>query len=139
MKGSRRLQHHAKQNEGNAEVEGEIDFATLAKDEEGKDDGIAGLQIVGQVDGEGREPFQGLNLEQIHAHRAEQRVAEHQPQVGALRNDDYGLLTGEEQQINGDDGRHNDQSARHLVHQHRAAPNAHADLLVADGIQGTNG
>ena len=48
-----------------------------------------------------------------------------------------GLLAGEEQQIEGDDGRHGDQSSRHLVHQHRAAAHPHADFLVADGINGT--
>ena len=54
---SNRLQKDAEQNESNAEVEGEIDLATFAKDEEGKGDGVTGFEIISQVDGEGREAF----------------------------------------------------------------------------------
>ena len=102
------MQQDAQEDEGDAEVEGEIDLAAFAKDEEGKDNGVAGLEVIGKVDGEGRQALERLNLEQIHANRAEQRVAEHKPQISATWNDHNGLLTGEEPQIDGDDGRDND-------------------------------
>ena len=51
------LQKHADEDESNAEIEGEVYFTSFAKDEEGEDDGVAGLEVVGQVDGKGREAF----------------------------------------------------------------------------------
>ena len=56
--GLHRLEEDAEQDEGNAEVEGEVDFTTHAKDEEGEDDGVAGFKIIRQIDGEGREVLQ---------------------------------------------------------------------------------
>ena len=38
-----RLEEDAQQDEGNAEVEREVDFTTFAKDEEGQNDSIAGF------------------------------------------------------------------------------------------------
>ena len=134
-----RLQEDAEEDEGDAEVEGEVDLAALAEDEEGEDDGIAGFKVIRQIDGEGREAFQGLDLQEIHGYGAEQCVAEHQPKVRTFRDDCDRLLAGEEPQINGDDGRDDDEAARHLIHQHRAAANPHAGLLVADGIEGADG
>ena len=60
--GLQRLQENAEQNERNAEVEGEIDFATFAEDEEGEDYRVARFEIIGQINGKGRKAFQGLNL-----------------------------------------------------------------------------
>ena len=57
------LKKDAQQDEGNAEVEREVDFATFAKDEEGQDDSIAGFEVVGEVDSEGGKAFQGLDLQ----------------------------------------------------------------------------
>ena len=34
-------------------VKGEIDFTSLTKDEEGKDDGVTWFKIIRQIDGEG--------------------------------------------------------------------------------------
>ena len=65
--GLHRLKEHAEQDEGDAEVEGEINFTPLAEDEEGEDDGVARFEVVGEIDGEGGEPLQGLNLQEIHA------------------------------------------------------------------------
>ena len=56
------LKEYTKQDEGDAKIEGEINLTALAEDEEGKDDGVTGLEVVCQVDGEGREALQGLNL-----------------------------------------------------------------------------
>ena len=61
------LEEDAKEDEGDADVEGEIDLTALAEDEEGEDDGVAGFEVVGEIDGEGGEPLQGLNLQEIHA------------------------------------------------------------------------
>ena len=102
--GLHRLEEDAEQDEGNAEVEGEVDFTTLAKDEEGEDDGVAGFKIIRQIDGEGREALQGLNLKQIHTYVTEERVTEHEPEVRAFWNNHDGLLAGEEAEIDGDDG-----------------------------------
>ena len=65
-------------------------------------------------------------------------MTEHEPEVSAIRNDDNRLLAGEEPQVNGNDGRDDDQSARHLIHQYGTTADAHADLLVTDGIKGTH-
>ena len=59
---SNRLQKDAEQDESDAEVEGEIDLVAFAKDEEGKGDVVTVFEIISQVDGEGREAFQGLDL-----------------------------------------------------------------------------
>ena len=75
------LQEDAEQDEGDADVEREIDFTALAEDEESEDDGVAGFEVVGEIDGEGREALQGLYLQQVHAHGAEEGVAEHEPEV----------------------------------------------------------
>ena len=53
LPGLHRLEEDAEQDEGNAKIEREIDLAALAKDEEGKDDGVAGFEVVRQIDGEG--------------------------------------------------------------------------------------
>ena len=66
-----RLQEDAEQDEGDTEIEGEIDFATFAKDEEGKNDGVTRFEIVCQINGKGREAFQSLDLQEIHANGAE--------------------------------------------------------------------
>ena len=60
--GLHRLKEHAEQDEGDAEVEGEINFTPLAEDEEGEDDGVARLKVIRQVDGKSRQSLQGLNL-----------------------------------------------------------------------------
>ena len=137
--GFHRLEEDAEQDEGDAEVEGEIDFTTLAKDEESEDDGVAGFEIIRQIDGEGRETFQGLNLKQIHTYGTEERVTEHEPEIRAFRDDHNGLLAGKEAEIDGDDGRYDDEATRHLVHQHCPASDTYAGLLVADGIEGADG
>ena len=136
--GFHRLEKDAEQDEANAEVEGEVDFATLAKDEEGEDDGVAGFEIICQIDGEGRETLQGLNLKQIHTYGTEERVTEHEPEIRAFRDNYDRLLDGEKQEIDGDDGRYDDEATRHLVHQHRPASDTNAGLLVADGIEGAD-
>ncbi len=51
------LQQNAEQDEGDAKIEGEVDLTALAEDEESKDNGVAGFEIVGQIDREGREAF----------------------------------------------------------------------------------
>ena len=130
------LQQDAEQDEGYAHVEGEIDFAAFAEDEEGQTDGVAGLEVVSEIDGEGREPLQGLNLQEVHTNGAEQRMAEHEPEIRTLGHDDDGLLTGKEKEIDGDDGRHKNESSRHLIHQHRPTAHTHAHFLVADGVEG---
>ena len=60
--GLHRLKEHAEQDEGDAEVEGEINFTPLAEDEEGEDDGVARFKVIRQIDGKGRQSLQGLNL-----------------------------------------------------------------------------
>jgi len=59
---SNRLQKDAEQDESDAEVEGEIDLAAFAKNEESKGDGVTGFKIISQVDGEGGEALQRLDL-----------------------------------------------------------------------------
>lgn len=78
------LKEDAEQDEGYADVEREIDLAPLAEDEEGEDNGVAGLEVVGQIDGEGRQALQGLNLQEVHTDGTEQSVAEHEPKIRAL-------------------------------------------------------
>ena len=51
--GFHRLQEDAEQDEGDTEVEGEVDLAALAEDEEGENDGIAGFEVIRQIDGKG--------------------------------------------------------------------------------------
>ena len=138
LHGAEGLQQHAEDDEGDAQIEREVDLAALAEDEEGQDDGVAGLQVVGQVDGEGRQALQGLNLHQVHAHGAEQGVAEHEPHVGTLGHNHHGLLTGEEPQVDGDDGGDSQQAARHLRHEHIAAAHAHRGPFVEDDVEGTH-
>ena len=53
MQGLYWLQKDAEEDECDAKIEGKVDFAALAEDEEGEDNGIAGLEIVGEIDGEG--------------------------------------------------------------------------------------
>lgn len=60
--GLHRLKEHAEQDEGDAEVEGEINFTPLAEDEEGEDDGVARFKVIRQIDGKSRQSLQGLNL-----------------------------------------------------------------------------
>lgn len=60
--GLHRLKKDAEQDKGDAEVEGEVDLATLAKDKEGEDNRITGLKVIRQVDGKSRQSLQGLNL-----------------------------------------------------------------------------
>ena len=49
-----RLEEDTDEDEGDTKVEREIDFTTLAKDEEGKDNRIARLEIVSEIDSKGR-------------------------------------------------------------------------------------
>ena len=133
------LQQDTEQYEADADVERKINLAPLTEDEEGEDDGVAGLEVVREIDGEGRQALQGLNLQEIHTNGAEQRVAEHEPEIRALGHNDDRLLAGKEKEIDGDDGRYQHEPSRHLVHQHRPTAHTHARFLVADGIEGTDG
>ena len=90
------LQQDAEQDEGYAHVEGEIDFAPLAEDEEGEDDGVAGLEVVSEIDGEGRQPLQGLNLQEVHTNGAEQGMTKHKPEISTCRDNHHGLITWKE-------------------------------------------
>ena len=47
------LQEDTEQDEGNTYIKREINLATLAKDEECEDNGVAGLEIIRQIDGKG--------------------------------------------------------------------------------------
>ena len=49
-----RLEEDTDEDKGDTKVEREIDFTTLAKDEEGKDNRIARLEIVSEIDSKGR-------------------------------------------------------------------------------------
>ena len=77
-------------------------------------------------------------MQQIHSDGTEQCMTEHEPEIGAIGNDDNGLLAGKEPQVNGNDGRNDDQSTRHLIHQYGTTADAHADLFVTDGVEGTH-
>ena len=77
-------------------------------------------------------------MQQIHSDGTEQCMTEHEPEIGAIGNDDNGLLAGKEPQVNGNDGRDDDQSTRHLIHQYGTTADAHADLFVTDGVEGTH-
>ena len=109
--GFHRLEKDAEKDEGDAKIEGEVDFVALAEDEEGEDDGIAGFEVVSQIDGEGREALQSLNLQEIHAYSTEERMTEHEPEITTFRDDHNGLLAWKEPEINGNDGRYDDESA----------------------------
>lgn len=74
MPGLHRLQEYAKQDEGDAEVEGEINLATLAENEESKDNSVAWLKIICQIDGKSGEALQGLDLKQIYTNGTEERM-----------------------------------------------------------------
>ena len=100
------LKEDAEQDEGDADVEREIDLAPFAEDEEGEDDGVAGLEVVGQIDSEGRQTLQGLNLQEVHTDGTEQSVAEHEPEIRTLGHNDNRLLAGKEIKVNRDDGRY---------------------------------
>lgn len=71
MQGLYWLQKDAEEDECDAEIERKVDLAALAEDKEGEDDGVAGLEIIRQIDGEGWEALEGLNLQQIHANGTE--------------------------------------------------------------------
>ena len=53
MQGLYWLQKDAEEDECDAEIERKVDLAALAEDKEGEDDGVAGLEIIRQIDGEG--------------------------------------------------------------------------------------
>ena len=67
-----RLEKNAEENQCNADIEGEVDFTTFAKDEECQDDGITRFEVIGQVNGKGRKALQGLDLQEIHTNGTEQ-------------------------------------------------------------------
>ena len=102
--GFHRLEEDTEKDEGNADVEREIDFAALTEDEESEDDGIAGFEVVGQINGEGGKALQSLDLQEIHAYSTEERMTEHEPEITTFRDDHNGLLAWKEPEINGDDG-----------------------------------
>ena len=133
-----RLQDNTDQDEGNAQIEREIDFATLTKDEKSEDDGVTRLKVVRQIDGKCRQSLQGLNLKQVHGYSTKERVTEHEPKIRIFRNDYNRLMTGKEPKIYWDDGRYDDEATRHLIHQHHTTANTHADFLIADGIKSTD-
>ena len=99
------LQEDAEQNERDADIERVVDFATLAENDKGQDNRVTGFEIIGQVDCEGREALQGLNLQEIHTHRTEQGMTEHQPKVGSIGHNDNRLPAREEKQIDRDNRR----------------------------------
>ena len=109
--GFHRLEKDAEKDEGDAKIEGEIDLAPFPEDEEGEDNRIAGLEVVSQVDGEGGEALQSLNLQEIHAYSTEERMTEHEPEITTFRDDYDRLLAWKEPEINGNDGRYDDESA----------------------------
>ena len=89
---SLRLKKNAEENQCNADVEGEVDFTTFAKDEESQDDGITRFEVIGQVDSKGRKALQGLDLQEIHANGTEQRMTAHEPKVRSFWNNHNRLL-----------------------------------------------
>ena len=56
------LQHYAEDDEGNARIEREVELTYLPKEEESKKNGVTRLKIIGEIDCEGRELFQCLDL-----------------------------------------------------------------------------
>ena len=134
-----RLKQYAEDYEDDAYIEREVEFAGLAEEDEGEEDGVARLEVVGEIDSECRQLLQRLNLKQIHAYGAEQGVAEHPPKVGSSRNDHNGLIGREDHEIERNDDAYTDNAATHLIHQHGARPHSYADLLVVDGIKGADG
>ena len=68
------MQQDAQKDEGDAEVEGEINLATLAENEESEDNSVAWLKIICQIDGKSGEALQGLDLKQIYANGTEERM-----------------------------------------------------------------
>ena len=105
------LEEDAKQNEDDTDIEREIDFAALAEDKEGEEDGIAGFKIISQIDSKGREALQGLDLQEVHTNGTEQSVTEHEPEIRAFRHNDNRLLAREEKEVDRDDGRHSSETS----------------------------
>ena len=64
MKGAAGLEDDGDDDQADAEPEGGADFTGLAEDDGGEDDAIDGLEVVEDVDREGGEMPQGVDLEQ---------------------------------------------------------------------------
>ena len=58
------LQGYRQDNQRNAAIKCHIQFLVFLEDEHGKDDAVDGFQIIGQVDGEGRNHLQDNDLQQ---------------------------------------------------------------------------
>ncbi len=86
------LHDDACQDEKDADIKGEVHLTPFPEKDEGDDDGIYGLQVVGKVDGKGGELFQTEELEHILSYRAEQGEAQQVDQVLCIRNRGHSRL-----------------------------------------------
>lgn len=66
-------------------------------------DGVAGLKIVGKVDGERRQFPQHDDLQEVKTDRAEQHQTQHPPQVRTCRVDHHRLRRRIDQKVDRDD------------------------------------
>lgn len=119
------LQADAQNDEGNTDVEGEVEQTGFAEKQESHEDGVARLEVVGEVDGEGRQTFEHLYLQYVEASRAEKGMAEHPPQVGTVGKHHDRRVGRETPEVDGNDEAHAQQAASHLIHEHGAAAHAH--------------
>lgn len=118
-------QHNGDDNEGDAEIEGEVEFGSLVKEEHSGEDGIDGLEVVGEVDGERRDVAQGLELQE-EGRDGEDGGKDDEQHPVARRGDNrhIGEGGGVERYGEGED----DGPAEKFVEEHRAARTARGGL-----------
>lgn len=93
------LQRHGKCDESDACVEGRTEVAGLAEDDHGEDDRVDRLEVVGEVDREGRDVLERLDLQNVHEERAEDREDRQIERVGPGRDEGLGR---HERDVDGD-------------------------------------
>ena len=76
-----RLQADRECNEGQANVERKAEIFGFTEKDHCENDGINGFQVIGEVDGEGGDFFERLNLQDVHPNRAETRENEQVKEV----------------------------------------------------------
>lgn len=93
------LQRHGKCDESDACVEGRTEVAGLAEDDHGEDDRVDRFEVVGEVDREGRDVLERLDLQDVHEERAEDREDRQIERVGPGRDEGLGR---HERDVDGD-------------------------------------
>ena len=110
------LKRNGRTDQCQADIEREIHFLCLSKENHGDQNAVDRLQVVTQIHGKSRESLESLHLKNEHPNRTERR---HQTKVREVERTRHDRINLKELKVDRNDQTHHKETRQNLVKQKR--------------------